>query len=274
MNAKLITPILALCCLPLSAKVYTVQSLLGDMVVNINVDKSITWDITKGKTLVLKPSVISLQTDKQIFGVNPKVRKATVHNYKNDDNGGYQQLLLSCNGYDVEFRVYLNAAAYRIIPKKMINKVVNETSEYRFAGDYQSFVPYVNDNRGGERWCYSFESYYDEAPLSKMYQDSLTITPLAVCLPEGKKAVVIEADVENYPGMYLLKGTSTTASVSHASSAYSLHAAFPPYPLKEAIGGYNRLNLVPTERANYIAEKVTRLPWRIGFPCRYQYRDL
>lgn len=274
MNARLITPILALCCLPLSAKVYTVQSLLGDMVVNINVDKSITWDITKGKTLVLKPSVISLQTDKQIFGVNPKVRKATVHNYKNDDNGGYQQLLLSCNGYDVEFRVYLNAAAYRIIPKKMINKVVNETSEYRFAGDYQSFVPYVNDNRGGERWCYSFESYYDEAPLSKMYQDSLTITPLAVCLPEGKKAVVMEADVENYPGMYLLKGTSTTASVSHASSVYSLHAAFPPYPLKEAIGGYNRLNLVPTERANYIAEKVTRLPWRIGFPCRYQYRDL
>ncbi len=263
MNAKLITPILALCCLPLSAKVYTVQSLLGDMVVNINVDKSITWDITKGKTLVLKPSVISLQTDKQTFGVNPKVRKATVHNYKNDDNGGYQQLLLSCNGYDVEFRVYLNAAAYRIIPKKMINKVVNETSEYRFAGDYQSFVPYVNDNRGGERWCYSFESYYDEAPLSKMYQDSLAITPLAVCLPEGKKAVVMEADVENYPGMYLLKGTSTTASASHASSAYSLHAAFPPYPLKEAIGGYNRLNLVPTERANYIAEKVTRLPWRI-----------
>lgn len=267
MNAKLITPILALCCLPLSAKVYTVQSLLGDMVVNINVDKSITWDITKGKTLVLKPSVISLQTDKQIFGVNPKVRKATVHNYKNDDNGGYQQLLLSCNGYDVEFRVYLNAAAYRIIPKKMINKVVNETSEYRFAGDYQSFVPYVNDNREGERWCYSFESYYDEAPLSKMYQDSLAITPLAVCLPEGKKAVVMESDVENYPGMYLLRGTSTTAastaSASHASSAYSLHAAFPPYPLKEEIGGYNRLNLVPTERANYIAEKVTRLPWRI-----------
>ena len=237
------------------------------MVVNINVDKSITWDITKGKTLVLKPSVISLQTDRQTFGVNPKVRKVTVHNYKNDDNGGYQQLLLSCNGYDVEFRVYLNAAAYRIIPKKMINKVVNETSEYRFAGDYQSFVPYVNDNREGERWCYSFESYYDEAPLSKMYQDSLAITPLAVCLPEGKKAVVMESDVENYPGMYLLRGTSTTAastaSASHASSAYSLHAAFPPYPLKEEIGGYNRLNLVPTERANYIAEKVTRLPWRI-----------
>lgn len=143
MNTKLITPILALCCLPLSAKVYTVKSLLGNLVVNIDVDKSITWEITKGKTQILKPSVISLQTDKQTFGVNPKVRKAFIANLKNDDNGGYQQLLLSCNGYDVVFRVFQNAAAYRIIPKKMINKVINETSEYRFAGDYQSFVPYV-----------------------------------------------------------------------------------------------------------------------------------
>ena len=260
---------LALVCgLPITAKVYTIQSLLGDLVVNVHVDKSITWDVTKGKTQVLQPSVISLQTDKQTFGVNPKVRKASVTNWKNDDNGGYQRLLLSCNGYDVEFRVFMNAAAYRIIPKKTINKVLNETSEYRFAGDYQAFVPYVNDNRGGERWCYSFESYYDEAPLSKMYKDSLAITPLAVSLPDGKKAVVMEADVENYPGMYLLKGTSSSSAASGVSSSdastdYSIHAAFPPLPLKEEIGGYARLNLVPTERANYIAEKVTKLPWRI-----------
>ena len=270
MRTKFITSLmLALVCgLPITAKVYTIQSLLGDLVVNVHVDKSITWDVTKGKTQVLQPSVISLQTDKQTFGVNPKVRKASVTNWKNDDNGGYQQLLLSCNGYDVEFRAFMNAAAYRIIPKKMINKVMNETSEYRFAGDYQTFVPYVNDNREGERWCYSFESYYDEAPLSKMYKDSLAITPLAVCLPDGKKAVVMEADVENYPGMYLLKGTSSSSAASGVSSSdastdYSIHAAFPPLPLKEEIGGYARLNLVPTERANYIAEKVTKLPWRI-----------
>lgn len=82
MNTKLIIPILTLCCLPLSAKVYTVKSLLGNLVVNIDVDKSITWEITKGKTQILKPSVISLQTDKQTFGVNPKVRKAFIANLK------------------------------------------------------------------------------------------------------------------------------------------------------------------------------------------------
>ncbi len=251
MNKKLITSLLALCCLPLSAKVYTIKSLSNDLVVNINVDNSITWDIKKENTVVLSPSKISLQTDKQMFGKNTKVSKASVDNWKNDGHC-YQRLLLHCNGYDVEFRVFDDAAAYRFIPKKTINKVVNETSEYRFAGDYQTFVPYVNDNRGGERWCYSFESYYDEAPMSQMYKDSLAITPLAVCLPQGKKAVIMEADVENYPGMYLL---------SHEADV--LQAAFPPYPVKEEVGGYNRLNLIPTERANYIAQNVNKLPWRI-----------
>lgn len=251
MNKKLITPLLALCCLPLSAKVYTISSPDKNLVVNINVDNSIKWDIKKGNTIVLTPSAISLQTDKQTFGMKVKVIKASVDNGKNDGHN-YQRLFLGCNGYDVEFRVFDDAAAYRFIPKKNINKVIAETSEYRFAGDYQTFVPYVNDNRGGEKWCYSFESYYDEAPMSQMYKDSLAITPLAVCLPQGKKAVIMEADVENYPGMYL-----------YSNEAEVVKAAFPPYPLKEEVGGFDRLNLVPTVRANYIAEKVTKLPWRI-----------
>ena len=163
-----------------------------------------------------------------------------------------QRFVLSCKGYDVEFRAFDDAAAYRILPKKTLATVKSETSEYNFADDYKAFVPYVNDNRGGERWCYSFESYYDEAPISQMYKDSLSITPLAVCLPQGKKAVVMEADVENYPGMYLVK-----------SQGNSLQATFPPYPTEETIGGYNRLNLVPTKRADYIAKNVTKTPWRI-----------
>ena len=261
MNTKFITFLLALICsLPLTAKVYTVTSPNKSLVVNISVDKTLKWEIKSGKTVVLLPSEIALQTDKQCLGKNMKVKNSSIYNNK-VGNRKYQQLTLGAGDYDLQFRVFDDAAAYRFIPKKVINKVVNETSEFNFDRDYQTFVPYVNDNRGGERWCYSFESYYDEAPISKMYQDSLAITPLAVCLPDNKKAVVMEADVENYPGMYLLKGAASDSQSS--SSVYALHAAFPPYPLKEVIGGYARLNLVPTERANYIAEKVTKLPWRI-----------
>ena len=67
----------------------------------------------------------------------------------------------------------------------------NEIAEFNFDRDYHAFVPYINDNRAGERYCYSFESYYDEAPLSRMYKDSLAITPLMVELENGKKAVIM-----------------------------------------------------------------------------------
>jgi alpha-glucosidase len=131
--------------------------------------------------------------------------------------------------------------------------VSSETAEYRFADDYQAFVPYVNDNRGGERYCYSFESYYDEQPLSKMFLDSLAITPLAVCLPDGMKVIVMDAGVENYPGMFLKKGEGNV-----------LKGEFAPYPLEQKVGGFDRLNLVPTRRADYIAclDGKQSLPWR------------
>lgn len=169
----------------------------------------------------------------------------------------YNQLTLKCRGgYSVQFRAYDDGAAYRFISEQ--NKpfiVLNETADFNFDKDYQAFVPYINDNRNGERYCFSFESYYDEAPLSKMHTDSLSITPLMVCLDGGKKAVIMEAGLENYPGMFLTVNPQTRQGVQ---------AAFAPYPLEEIIGGHNRLNLIPTKRADYIARCAKQeLPWRV-----------
>lgn len=58
-----------------------------------------------------------------------------------------------------------------------------------------------------------------------MFPDSLTISPLAVCLPEGMKAIVMDAGVENYPGMFLKKG-----------EGHSLKAEFAPYPIEQQVG--------------------------------------
>ena len=55
-----------------------------------------------------------------------------------------------------------DGAAYRfVIDRPNASQVTNESAEFCFADDYPAFIPYVNDNRGGERYCYSFESYYD-----------------------------------------------------------------------------------------------------------------
>ena len=65
----------------------------------------------------------------------------------------------------------------------------------------------------------------------------------------------MEAGLENYPGMFLTVNPQTRQG---------LQAAFAPYPLEEIIGGHNRLNLIPTKRADYIARCAKQeLPWRV-----------
>ena len=249
-----------------AAENYEVSSPNGKVKVTIQADQSVSWSVSYDGKAVLLPSAIDIcvQQGKKTTALG-KVTKASKKSvtgsfqtpfYKKASvRDDYGQMLLHTSGkWTVEVRAYDDGAAYRLISTSAKPLVVkNETAEFRLADDYPAFIPYVNDNRAGERYCYSFESYYDEQPLSKMFQDSLAITPLAVCLPGGMKAVVMDAGVENYPGMFLKKGDGNT-----------LTSEFAPYPLKQEIGGYDRLNLVPTRRADYIAkiDGKQALPWR------------
>ena len=249
-----------------SAGNYEVSSPNGKLKVTITTDEGVKWSVDYDGRQVLLPSAIDIRLSqgRKTYGLGKvgKVARYTVNgSFKNpfykklNISDAYGQLLMyTTEKFTIEVRAYDDGAAYRLISsnKKPLT-VTDETVEFCFGDDYQAFVPYVNDNRGGERYCYSFESYYDEVPLSKMYPDSLAITPLAVCLPDGMKAIVMDAGVENYPGMMLKKGEGNV-----------LKAEFAPYPLEQEIGGYDRLNLVPTKRADYIAKFVKQqsLPWR------------
>ena len=249
-----------------SAGNYEVSSPNGKVKVTITTDEGVKWSVDYDGRQVLLPSAIDIRLSqgRKTYGLG-KVGKVARHavngSFKNpfykklNISDAYGQLLMyTTEKFTIEVRAYDDGAAYRLISsnKKPLT-VTDETVEFCFGDDYQAFVPYVNDNRGGERYCYSFESYYDEVPLSKIYPDSLAITPLAVCLPDGMKAIVMDAGVENYPGMMLKKGEGNV-----------LKAEFAPYPLEQEIGGYDRLNLVPTKRADYIAKFVKQqsLPWR------------
>ena len=250
---------------------YEVSSPNGKVKVVVNTDEAVKWSVSYSGQTVLQPSVIDIQLrqGKKTLGLGQvgKVAKYQVESsFKNpfykkaEISDAYGQLLMYTNQkFTIEVRAYDGGAAYRLISSNTKpSLVVNETAEFSFADDYQAFVPYVNDNRGGERYCYSFESYYDEVPLSKMFPDSLAITPLAVCLPGGMKAIVMDAGVENYPGMFVKRAKSGEVK------GEKLVAEFAPYPLAQEIGGYDRLNLVPTKRADYIAKLDGRqsLPWR------------
>ena len=223
------------------------------------------WSVDYNGIAVIEPSAVGIT----IGGKEVITGKASMSKVKSVDKtydvfyakrkvirDSYNTVTLSFkSGAKVELRAYDGFAAYRILPGVKKDAMVDaETVELRFPSDCEAFVPYVNDNRGGERWCYSFESYYDEQCLSQIYRDSLAITPLAVTVPAVGRAVVMDAGVENYPGLMLVKGEGN-----------SLRGQFAPYPTESEIGGYARLNLVPTKRADYIARisKGQSLPWRV-----------
>lgn len=257
-------------------KKYQVQSPDKKLSVTVttDVEGKTVWSIQHDDTQVLLPSVLSVEgyptgkPDKVFhWGENTKVNKVirqeinrtfTTPYYKKDKvEDHYNLMLLKCKGgYDIEFRVYNDGAAYRFINNLRKPFIVkNETADFNFGFNHQAFIPYVNDNRNGERYCYSFESFYDESKLSDMFADSLAITPLMVCLDKGKKAVIMDAGVINYPGLFLKKNPRTPNG---------LVAEFAPFPLEEVIGGHARLNLIPTRRADYIAQinAPQAFPWR------------
>lgn len=247
---------------------YVVTSPDGHLSATVNDDAALAWSIRRDDTVVLQSSPISITTDAGRWGTARCVRKTatrlidrqlpTVAYKRTEAHDLCREMTLRCRGdFDLVVRVYNDACAYRLVSKsRKPLRVMNEEAGFVFADDYKAFVPYVNDNRGGERYCYSFESYYDEQPLSGLYTDSLAITPLAVCLPQGMKAVVMETAVEDYPGMFLKRGTA---------QAHSLTTEFAPLPLETVVGGFDRLNLVPTRRADYIADlqPLQALPWRM-----------
>lgn len=254
----------------ISAAKHEVSSPNGKVKVTVTAEEIVQWQVDYDSKTVLMPSEINikLQQGNKSFGLGriAKVTKKQVRGsfespfYKKsvvrDDYG--QLLLTTSQKMTIEVRAYDDGAAYRLISRHTKPTLVkSETAEYSFDADYMAFVPYAEAS--GERYCNSFESYYDEQPLSAMFADSLALTPLAVRLPQGMMAIVMDAGVENYPEMFIKNKKS-----DGKDKGYTLVADFAPYPLEHKIGGYSQVCLIPTRRADYIAKLKgpQALPWR------------
>ncbi len=248
------------------AKDYRILSPDGRTEVVVSVDRDIRWKVSRdGQTVILPSEMALVLDDGTVLGVSPRVKSAKTASvdkafptpvyHKSEIRDCYNQLVLKMAGdFSVEYRAYDTGAAYRFITSRKGGMTVkDECVNFRFDKDYAAFIPYVNDNRGGERYCYSFESYYTEVPMSRMVDDSLSIVPYIVDLGSGKKVAVMEAGAEDYPGMFLKINTA---------DRQSLAGEFAPYPLEYGLRGRYT---VPVRRADYIArtEGTRTFPWRV-----------
>lgn len=240
----------------------------GKIEVKIAVNDKISWSISHEKDLILAPSEMSMTLDQsEILGKNPVVlnsKKESINTsfetplYKKKTvKDQYNKLILNFkNDFALEFRVFDDGTAYRFITKKKKEITVkDEEVVLNFDQDYNTLMPYVRDLRNPkDQFISSFESHYENKKISKFAKDTLAFLPFLIDYKKNKKVVFLEADLEDYAGLFVTNNKNKTGFESH----------FSKYPTQETNGGFNYLNKLITERADYLVKtKGTRtFPWR------------
>ena len=270
----LLSALLMLSMSAFAQKQYILQSPDKDITVTIEAGEQLTYAVTHGNTCVLTPSSIGMKlADGTMLGTKPVVKSAKTRSvnqvlpsplYKKAQIPEvYEELTLTFKGnYKVIVRAYDAGVAYRFetdFRKPIV--IEDETADFNFDADYHALVPFVLRRAGqkgaliSQQFYSSFESTYTDTTLSKMDPQKLAFLPLLVELNDGKKAVITEADLENYPGMYL----------RNANGKYGLSAVHAGYPKVREQGGHNNLQWMVKEREDYVAKTDGKraFPWRI-----------
>jgi alpha-glucosidase len=244
-------------------KDYELKSPDGSIILKVEAGSKLLWSVQlKGQQLI-EPSAISLLLESgEILGDNAIIKasntvsvntKFNAVNYKKSVIADiYNQLTLNCKGdWGVIFRVYNDATAYRFFTKRAGEIIVkNEEANFNFTEDHKSFIPMQNDYRDGRIFNSSFEALYREIRLSQFPKDSLAFLPLLVDAGNSK-IELLEADLEDYPGMYL--------DLNQTGKGFK--GVYAPCPLETYVKG---INIIPGKRADYIARTsgTRSFPWR------------
>ena len=250
-----------------ATKPYELFSPDGKTRVEITNDGTLAYSVSRNGVELLTPSVIGMEiSGGTLFGAGDKVKKVQRRNvdqtlypviYKKAEvQDRFNEITLSFKDYDVVFRAYDDGVAYRFVSNlKGDYTVKKEDANFSFAGDWNSFVPYVTrTSLPLETQFYSsFENLYEHIPISGWNKERLAFLPVTIEAPMGMKICITESDLLDYPGMYL-----------HGEGLPSLKGMFAPYPKEVKQGGHNMLQGEVQTREDYIAKASgkTAFPWR------------
>ncbi len=250
-------------------RTYSLASPDGRLSVSVELGEEISYTVEADGVLLLAPSRISMTlSDGTVYGGAAKLRKVSRTSadrtydaavYKRSRvRDHYNEMILTFRDFRLVWRAYDEGVAYRFISNAKTDFFVrSEQAEFRFPEDRTMFAPYSNGGTGSfeAQFANSFESQYQHAPLSQFHEGSLAILPLMVEAPQGMKVVIAEADLLDYPGMYL----------NNADASTVLHGVWAPYPAVTEQGGHNMLQAPVTRRADYLAQCQAGevFPWRV-----------
>ncbi len=270
MRKMVVAALCGLLAWPLMAqKRYQLQSPDQQVKVELTVDRQLSFSLEQAEQEVMSSTLSMTLANGKVLGENPKVTSAKRRTVdasipspfykKSEVEDHYNELRLDFKGnYGLVLRAYNEGVAYRFTTRmKDSITIASEEATYRFAKDFKTYSNYVNSTAATfeEQFFNSFENPYVNEPITKLNSQRLKILPLMVDLEGGRKMVITEADLEDFPGMFL----------NNATDQPLLQAMHAPYPKVKEQGGHNRLQMLVKERENYIAKTAgTRaFPWRV-----------
>jgi len=239
---------------------YEVSSPDKDLCVQVDVNEKIYYSVVYKSQPLLNRSGISMTLSRgKVLGVNPQV--VEVKRRSVDEKlfppvrvksrviaDKYNEMTVEFKRqFALVFRVYDDGAAYRFVTHiEQDIKVMWEEVSYNFAEDYFVYFPQE------EKYRTHSERLYQHIKLSAISDKMFCSLPALVDPNDGPKVLITEADLENYPGMFL-----------HGGSNQSLHGQFAAYPL--AIKVWDPWKITVPKRAGYIAKSNGRrsYPWRV-----------
>ena len=263
--------LLSMTALTVSAqKQFVLEAPNGKLKATVTVGKTdITYSVSHNGDVMVAESPLSMTlTDGTAYGINPKLSKSSQTSINNVINApvykrskildNYNELTLQFRGnYSIVFRAYNEGVAYRFVStSKKPFMVESEQVVFNFPANNKVYVPYVRKQSKFENQFFnSFESTYDYISLSQWDKERLAFAPVLVEGANGKKVCITDADLMNYPGMYL----------HNADGSNTLKGVFAPYPRDIKQGGHNELQGLVQSRESYIAkfDNGTSFPWRV-----------
>ena len=267
---KLITTLaaaLVAICAFAAPKSYELKSPNGKLVVKV--DENLFYTLAHGSDLLIDKSGIAIyMTDGTALGEWPEPMKASFRSVDQTIDATlykkaqivdrFNEMTLKTKNFSVIFRAYDDGMAYRIVSHlKKPYQVKAEVAQFNLPQDWNVWAAYVSQHTETleSQFYNSFENHYTYAPISKWNKERIAFLPLMVDGPNGKKIVITEADLMDYPGMYLY---------NHGHDK-SLMGRFAPYPKEVKQGGHNNLQMEVQSREDYIAryDGPQEFPWRI-----------
>jgi alpha-glucosidase len=253
-----------------SQKNFTLQSPDSVLSVQITVHQDIRYALTHQGDEMLVSSPVSLNLGLgKAAGKNPRLKKSytrevnenipsPVYKKKQITNHYNERVFEFADGFSLIFRAYNDGIAYRFVSAlKQPFVVESEEAVFNFPSDYKAYIPYVQIVKEPleAQFYNSFENTYSYISLSEWDEKRLAFAPVLIEGTQGKKVCITDADLLNYPGMFLYKGDTEN----------SLKGVFAPYPKEIRQGGHNLLQGVVQSREPYIArcEGKTQFPWRV-----------